>query len=211
MDAATAERVFEPFFSTKTQGQGTGLGLSVVHGIVRGHGGAITVQSEPGRGTTFQVFFPAAEAESAEVKPLPVIVPRGNGERVLYVDDEERLVYLARRGLERNGYAFTGFTDPKDALKTFEDKPGDFDLVVTDLAMPGMSGLDLAREIRMVRVDVPILLTSGYLRPQDEDAARAVGICDFVAKPAATDTLCRAIHAALHPRDASRGDTAGRL
>ena len=197
MDAATAERVFEPFFSTKGQGQGTGLGLSVVHGIVRGHDGAITVQSEPGQGTTFHLYFPAASAGGAEASPAPSVALRGSGQRILYVDDEERLVFLASRGLERCGYAFTGFTDPTEALKAFYEQPTGFDLIVTDLAMPGMSGLDLARKILHLRPEIPVLLTSGYLRPQDEEAARRVGICDFVAKPAIIDTLNRAIHAAL--------------
>ncbi len=205
MDAATVERIFEPFFSTKGQGQGTGLGLSVVHGIVRGHDGAIAVQSQPGRGTTFQIYFPAAPVAPVEVRPAPSPAPRGNGERILYLDDEERLVFLARRGLERQGYSFTGFTDPAQALEAFRAEPARFDVVVTDLTMPGMTGLDFAREVLRLRPEIPILLTSGYLRPQDEETAERLGLRDFIAKPAVIDTLSRALHAALN-----RGDKAGR-
>jgi len=169
-------------------------------GIVRGHDGAITVHSEPGEGTTFHLYFPAASSGGAEASPAPPVALRGSGQRILYVDDEERLVYLASRGLEKCGYSFTGFTDPTEALKAFYEQPAGFDLVVTDLAMPGMSGLDLARKILRLRPEIPVLLTSGYLRPHDEEAARRVGVCEFVAKPAVIDTLNRAIHAALHRR-----------
>ncbi len=197
MDTATVDRIFEPFFTTKAPGQGTGLGLSVVHGIVRSHDGAIVVQSRPGRGTTFHLYFPAADGAESESEPAPSGAPRGNGERILFVDDEETLVFLARRGLEKCGYAFSGFTHPDGGLKAFLAQPSAFDLVVTDLAMPGMTGLDFAREILRVRPEMPILLTSGYLRPQDEEVARRLGIREFIAKPAVIGTLSRSIQAAL--------------
>ena len=198
MDSATVERIFEPFFSTKTQGQGTGLGLSVVHGIIRGHDGAIAVHSEPGRGTTFHLYFPAAEMSGSEAASPPPPAPRGTGERILYVDDEDHLVFLARRGLERRGYAFAGYTDPGAALAAFRAQPSGFDLVVTDFAMPGMNGFELATEILRLRPGLPIVLTSGYLRPQEEEAARNLGFHEFIAKPATLDTLCHSIHAALN-------------
>jgi PAS domain S-box-containing protein len=201
MDAATVERIFEPFFSTKGQGHGTGLGLSVVHGIVRSHGGAIAVQSQPGRGTAFHLYFPAAEETTAEVPPAPPVVLRGNGQHILYVDDEERLVFLAQRGIERLGYSFTGFTDPIQALTAFRERPSGFDLIITDLSMPGLTGLDLAAEILRCRSDVPIVLTSGYLRPQDEEVAERLGLHEFIAKPANLTTLSRSIHSALNPGD----------
>jgi PAS domain S-box-containing protein len=203
MDAATIDRIFEPFFTTKTQGQGTGLGLSVVHGIIKSHGGAITVHSQHGQGTTFHLFFPAARAADIEPAPIPSTAPCGHGERVLYLDDEERLVFLAQRGLEKAGYSFTGFTNPLEAMKAFRAQPTGFDIVVTDLTMPGMNGLDFAAEVMHLRPGMPVLLTTGFLRPQDTDRARRLGLDEYIAKPATTDTLCRALHAAL-----TRGDTA---
>jgi CheY-like chemotaxis protein len=204
MDASILEHIFEPFFSTKGQGQGTGLGLSVVHGIVRGHHGAIAVQSERGEGTRFDLYFPAAEAASHEIASSPAASPRGNGERVLYLDDEERLVFLAGRGLERLGYAFTGFSNPVQALAAFHAQPTAFDIVVTDLTMPLMTGFDLATELVRLRPDLPIILTSGYLRPQDVETARRIGFRKFIPKPVSLDELACAIHEVLN-----RGGTAG--
>lgn len=205
MNAAIVERIFEPFFSTKGQGKGTGLGLSVVHGIVRSHAGAIAVHSKPGLGSTFELYFPAADAANLEAAPVAASAPRGNGERVLYLDDEERLVFLARRGLERQGYVVSGFTDPNQALAAFRAQPLAFDVVVTDLTMPGMTGFNFATELMRVRPDLPVLLTSGYLRPQDEETVRRLGLRDFIPKPATLDMLSRSIHAAL-----SRDGMAGR-
>lgn len=211
MDTATLERIFEPFFTTKNHGQGTGLGLAVVHGIVHGHAGAISVESEPGHGTTFRLLFPAVTDAIGEVAAesgthAPATRIAGHGERVLYVDDEERLVFLARRGLERLGYVFCGFTDPTEALRVFRERPAEFDLIITDLAMPGLSGLELSAAVLRTRPGIPILITSGYLRQRDQEVAEAMGLRDFIAKPATIDVLTQSIKAAL-----SRGDTASRL
>ncbi len=190
MDAATKERIFDAFYTTKQVGEGTGLGLSMVHGIMRSHGGAVTVQSAPGKGSSFALYFTAAEKQAhgeAQDATAPMVLSAG--QRVLYVDDEEALVLLATRVLPRLGHSVTGFTDPEAALQAFRARPQDFDVVVTDLSMPYMSGLDLAREVLAVCPGMPVLMTTGYLGPEDEAGARAVGIREVVLKPATMDEL----------------------
>jgi PAS domain S-box-containing protein len=179
------ERVFEPFFTTKGHGEGTGLGLSVVHGIVRGHRGAILVRSEPGTGTVFDLYFPAAEreGEDATKAATPAATPAGRGERVLYVDDEDQLVDLVTRMMERMGYNVTGMTRPTEAIDAVRADPNRFDLVLSDLGMPGMSGMDLAEELLRIRPDLPIIITSGYVRAEDARRAEQIGVRDVVMKP----------------------------
>lgn len=200
MDRATVERIFEPFFTTKKPGHGTGLGLSVVHGIVKGHGGAITVYSMRGQGTVFHVYLPATGRTTSESTTPAATSLRGQGERILYVDDEEQLIFLARRGLEKLGYRLTTFNDARQALEAFRARPQEFDVVITDLAMPGLSGLDFAAEIRRVSPEVPVLLTSGYLRPQDAETARHLGIRELLPKPASLEHLAQAIQRAVQSR-----------
>lgn len=161
MDAATLDRIFEPFFTTKPSGSGTGLGLAVVHGIVRGHGGAIRVESELGRGTAFTVYLPRLAPKKASRPSLPQ-VGGGSGEHVLFVDDEPMVVRVAQEMLARFGYRVTTFRSPVDALTHFKADPSAFDAVVTDLSMPAMNGVDFAAELHATRSDVPILLTTGY-------------------------------------------------
>jgi PAS domain S-box-containing protein len=183
MDAQTRERIFDPFFTTKPVGQGTGLGLSVVHGIVENLGGAISVYSQPGKGTAFDLYFPATEPEADEPGQSIANVASADGRHVMYVDDEEALVFLATRALERQGYRVTGHTSPAQALLDFSANPQAFDVVVTDLSMVGMTGIVLATELMKVRPDIPVLLTSGYIRAEDREAARVCGIRDFIQKP----------------------------
>jgi PAS domain S-box-containing protein len=192
MDSATMERIFDPFFTTQAPGQGTGLGLSVVHGIMKDHDGAVTVYSEPGKGTIFNLYFPAAGA-TQEKKRDVAAMPNGHGERLLYVDDEDALVMLATRSLCKLGYEVTGFTDPVKALQTFKENPQHFAAVITDLSMPGMSGAELAREIIAIRRDVPVVITSGYIRPEDEANARVIGVRDMILKPDTIDELAKAL------------------
>jgi PAS domain S-box-containing protein len=190
MSRETLVRVFDPFFTTKPVGQGTGLGLSIVHGIVQGAGGAVTVESEPDKGTTFQLYFPAAQSEndaSTAGGALPLV--NGSGQHVLFVDDEEAVVRLATLALTRRGYRVTACSDATAALRHFRRDPQAFDAVVTDLSMPGLSGFDCAREILKLRPDVPIVLASGYVRPEDEVTAKRIGIRAVVGKPAALDEL----------------------
>ncbi|MDY0068225.1 MAG: PAS domain-containing protein [Steroidobacteraceae bacterium] len=202
MDRATLDRIFDPFFTTKPAGQGTGLGLSVVHGIVRGHQGAIVVSSEPNRGSVFRLHFPAAAqpAEAAaRVQPAPA---QGRGQRVMYIDDEESLVFLVSRLLERLGYRVDGYTNPHEALQAFRGDPRSFDVVVTDLSMPGMSGFQFAQELLEVSPDTPVLMTSGYVRAQDREAARRLGVREMILKP---DTVEELGHALARVFAADRG------
>ena len=197
MDRATMNRIFDPFFTTKKQGEGTGLGLSVVHGIVTSHGGAIAVTSQPGEGTAFHLFFPIAmEAVEAAVE-APKESPQARSEHILYVDDEEALVFLATRLLERRGYRVSGFTNAATAINQFRDNPGDFDAVVTDLSMPGMSGFELTEGIHQIRADIPVVLTSGYLQAEDQQRAESLGIRETIQKPATAEKLAGALEKIL--------------
>ena len=193
MDAATRARIFEPFFTTKEPGKGTGLGLSVVHGIVQGHDGAIVVRSQPGEGTVFEIYFPAATAiEETAAAPAPAL--RGQGQHILFLDDEAPLVTLAQRLLERRGYRFTGFTRASEALRAFAEKPDEFQLVITDLSMPGASGLHFASDILKLRPDVPVVLCSGHVTEELREHARRAGIREVLYKPNTVDEFGETIH-----------------
>ncbi len=203
MDAATLARAFEPFFTTKPKGQGTGLGLSVVHGIMQSHHGSVTLESAPERGTTFRLYFPAAAAraeEPVEARPEP---PRSAGHHILYVDDEEALVFLATRMLPRSGYRVTAYSDALRALSDFRARANDFDAVVTDISMPGLSGPDLVRELWAIRPDVPVLMTSGCISAEDVECARRLGVGDLLLKPNSIDELTHALHKRLSGVSAS--------
>jgi PAS domain S-box-containing protein len=177
------DRIFEPFFSTKAPHSGTGLGLSVVRGILKNHDAAISVYSEQNRGTRFHLYFPALDDVTQALEPAKAAPRRGRGERILYLDDEESLVMLAKRMLERMGYQVTGFNDPTLALEAFQGAPHDFDLVLTDLSMPGMSGMEVSRRMLEIRPDIPVLLATGYVRSEDVEQARAIGIREVIWKP----------------------------
>jgi CheY-like chemotaxis protein len=177
------DRIFEPFFTTKQTNAGTGLGLSVVRGILKNHDAAISVYSEPDRGTRFNLYFPAAEDNIPVASPVQSAPKRGRGERILYLDDEESLVILAKRMLERMGYRVSGFNDSTRALAAFETAPEDFDLVLTDLSMPGMSGMEVSRRVLQIRPDIPVLLATGYVRNEDVEQARSIGIREVIWKP----------------------------
>jgi CheY-like chemotaxis protein len=194
MDAATLERAFDAFYTTKPVGKGTGLGLSMVHGTMRSHGGAVTAQSTPGRGSSFALYFPAArEGAGHEAQTASAQSAFSAGQRVLYVDDEEALVSLARRALSKQGHTISGFTDPKEALAEFRAHPHDFDIVVTDMSMPRMSGLEVAREVLALRPQIPVLMATGYLGAADEAAARDAGIRELIIKPLTMDEMAAAL------------------
>jgi CheY-like chemotaxis protein len=197
MSQETLARIFDPFFTTKPIGHGTGLGLSVAHGIIKAHGGAIAAYSQPGKGTVFHVYLPACSPSNAPAEIAQPPVARGHGERVLYIDDDEAIVFLTRRILERLGYQVTTYSRPLEGVQAFRDVPNAFDVVVTDLNMPEMSGFDIARELRSIRPGVPVLMTSGYVRPEDRDAARAQGILDVIAKPNSMEELGRSLDRVL--------------
>lgn len=183
IDPQVVDRIFEPFFTTRRDGGGSGLGLAVVHGIVQSHKGAIRVSSRIGAGTSFFIYLPAGEAPARTETASDAQPVRGDNQRVLYIDDEEPLVFLVVRVLERNGYRCTGCTDPRNALELFRQDPQGFDLVITDMNMPGMNGLDVAREVLSVRDDIPVVITSGYVRAADVAATRTLGVRDLILKP----------------------------
>jgi signal transduction histidine kinase/ActR/RegA family two-component response regulator len=199
MDASVVERVFEPFFTTKPVGKGSGLGLSVVHGIVQGHGGAITVESQPGRGSTFRVLLPAANVAVPEVPAADVVIP-GHGEHVLVLDDEQAILRALRQGLERNGYRVTACERPDRALALLADPAQHFDVLVTDLELPGMRGLQVAQRARALAAELPIVLCSGYVRPEAAAMAGANGVGRVLVKPVALAELTTAIQELLPAR-----------
>jgi PAS domain S-box-containing protein len=193
MDALTLEHIFEPFFTTKEVGRGTGLGLAVVHGIVQSHDGAIVVRSELNRGSTFELYFPtvAAELDGPVVTPSPL--PRGKGERILVVDDDAVSGFAVEKMLESINYQPIRFARPEEALEHFRSAPDQFDLVVSDLAMPGMNGAELIEHLVQIRPGMPVVVITGYIESErkqllEKTAARAV-----LRKPVSRDELARAI------------------
>lgn len=194
MDAATASRVFEPFFTTKGVGRGTGLGLAVVHGIVTGHGGGVTVESMPGCGTCFSVFVPEIVGVPAAPAAMSTQPHHGTG-RVLLVEDELALLRVARIQLERLGYLVEGFSSPTDALRVFSADPTRFDVVLTDQNMPELSGLELARRVAAIRGDLPVVLMSGG--PSLLDGRGPLHVAQFLGKPYTTSDLGRVLGVAL--------------
>jgi PAS domain S-box-containing protein len=204
MPPQVQERIFDPFFTTKQPGEGTGLGLAVVHGIITGHGGAIVVESAPGRGTRFDIYLPChagALEEAATPEERPV---RGHQERILIVDDEPALVRIWAAMLEKLGYRVTGSTSSREALETFRGNPQAFDLVITDQTMPNLTGEALAHEMLRLRPDLPIILCSGSNHALREAKGQGPGIRAVLLKPVARRELSSTIHQLL-------GEKAARL
>jgi CheY-like chemotaxis protein len=189
MDAATVQRIFDPFFSTKPTGKGSGLGLSVVHGIAKAHHAILRVQSESGRGTTFLTYFPAVREADAAVRAPERTAPCGRGGRILFVDDEGKLLFVGATNLEQHGSKVTSLSDGEAAARALRQNPHSYDTVLTDLSMPGMSGLQLAGEIRKVLSDIPVILTSAYINPDDLNRAVRLGIQTVLIKPLNTKEL----------------------
>jgi len=198
IEKEVVQRIFEPFFTTKAPGHGSGLGLSVVHGIMKAHDGAVTVYSEPGKGTTFHLYFPVTKAASEQVVRAPSAVPLGRGEHVLHVDDEEALTFLNRRILEDLGYRVTSHNDPSEALQDFRARPDEFDALVTDYSMQVMSGTALVARVREIRPELPTIMLSGYCRPEDVEAAHRAGVEELLMKPSGLGDLGRVLHRLLN-------------
>jgi PAS domain S-box-containing protein len=202
MERSVQDRIFEPFFTTKAPGEGTGLGLSVVHGIMQSHEGAIAVQSQPGQGTQFHLYFPADGAALLEAQaPDRPEIQRGAGERVLFVDDELPLTQLADAVLDTLNYRATSVCNAAEALQLVRANPQAFDVVITDLSMPGMMGTDLAAELLAIRPDLPIILTTGYTAKLTPDIVQAMGIRELLLKPFTLHSLGHVMRRALARRE----------
>jgi PAS domain S-box-containing protein len=189
-------RIFEPFFTTKERDKGTGMGLAVVHGIITSHGGTITVHSEPGEGSTFKIFIPIIQKKSDESVEIRDSAPTGT-ERILFVDDEKALVEMGRQMLEHLGYKVTTRTSSIEALELFREQHQKFDLVITDMTMPNMTGDKLARELIEIRSDIPVVLCTGYSQQINEAKAKEMGIKAFVLKPMVMNELAKTIRKVL--------------
>ena len=191
------ERIFEPYFTTKEIGEGTGLGLAVVHGIVKSHGGEIKVYSEIGKGTKFHVYIPLLKEQTGtDHAAQPTPLPRGK-ETILFVDDEKMLAQVGKLSLEKLGYEVVAETDPIKAVDLFKADKDRFDLVITDKTMPKMTGFDLARELKSVRPEVPVILCSGFQEKTDEAELSAAGISHFISKPIDIGIMAKTIRATL--------------
>ncbi|HEV7441954.1 MAG TPA: ATP-binding protein, partial [Steroidobacteraceae bacterium] len=197
---AVLERMFDPFFTTKRVGDGTGLGLALVHGIVADFGGVIDVVTQLGVGTTFAIWLPAAgPLPSLRAEPASEL-PRGNGETIMIVDDERPLVALAEETLAELGYEPVGFDSSLAALQAFRAEPTRFDLVLTDETMPDLTGTELAREIRQLRPEISIILMSGYSSAQLSERAQAAGVIDVLHKPLVRRAIAEPVARALQAR-----------
>jgi PAS domain S-box-containing protein len=199
MDRALLERIFDPYFTTKEKGKGTGLGLSVVLGIVKSHKGSIIAYSEPGNGTTFNVYLPRLEKSVTQVKETKEPLPGGD-ERILFVDDEESLVKMGKQMLERLGYEVITKTNGSEALEDFRSDPDHYDLVITDMTMPGLTGMELAKELMAIRPGISIILCTGFSHLITEEKAKAAGIQEFVMKPLVMADLARTCRKVLDNR-----------
>lgn len=197
MSQTVLERIFDPYFTTKKKGEGTGLGLAVVQGIVKSHNGFLRVSSTPGEGTTFSIYLPRLDVGSgvpaaSSSEPLP-----GGNERVLFVDDEEHLVNIWSKVLEKLGYRVTATTSSVEALEVFRAEPGGFDLVITDMNMPHLTGSQLARSILEHRADIPVVLCTGYSEMIGESEAKRIGFREYIMKPVLREDFARTIRKVL--------------
>jgi PAS domain S-box-containing protein len=197
MTEETAKRIFEPFFTTKPPGEGTGLGLSVVHGIIEDHDGAIRVSSEHGVGTVFEIYFPVHKLDTEILDAATASLRKGQGQRILFVDDEAAICSSVEKLLGRLGFQVNAVNDPEQALALFKVDPYAFDVVVTDLSMPGLTGIDLAARLVEARPQVPIILVTGFSGTWTPEKVRELGIQELVQKPVSPAALSAAIHRVL--------------
>jgi len=196
MDQSTIDRIFDPYFTTKKEGKGTGLGLAVVHGIIKSHGGHISVYSEPGKGSEFHFYLPVIKAQQ-ETKQIEIQPIKKSNERILVVDDEKMVVEIQQKMLKRLGYDVTSCTSSVEALKAFQANPDNFDLIITDMTMPNMTGDQLAQKIMEIRTDIPIILCSGFSEKMSNEKAKSLGIKKFLMKPVLIKDLSITIRRAL--------------
>jgi signal transduction histidine kinase/ActR/RegA family two-component response regulator len=196
MEPLVIRRIFEPFYTTKEIGKGTGMGLAVVYGIVTGLNGRISVDSTPGKGTTFHIMLPVVETKS-RVERVDTDLPRGRGEKILFIDDDELLVELAKGMLERLGYEVTSMTDSEAAFALFAEDPSRFDLVFTDQTMSKITGLKLAQELKKLRSDIPVILYTGHSDVVSSEAIERVGIKGSLMKPLTKQETAKAVRRVL--------------
>jgi PAS domain S-box-containing protein len=199
IDEETRKRIFDPFFTTKEVGQGTGLGLSVVHGIIQAHAGAITVESKIGQGATFTIYLPEAQAETVEESAPDTSMPRGNGELIAVVDDEDIVRTFAQMALEKLGYRVVSFDSPMQCLEALKRQPADFALLLTDQTMPGMKGIELASEVRATAPRLPVVIMSGYFSRISPDKLAQIGQVALLSKPFTNEELARTVRRGIHP------------
>jgi CheY-like chemotaxis protein len=196
MEPAVLERIFDPFFTTKPHGEGTGLGLAVVHGIVKNMSGSITAYSEIGKGTTFHVFLPLTERGKIAADKREETIT-GGAERVMLVDDEEPIRKVISQLLTNFGYRVRVFSAGQEALAAMRRDPAAYDVIITDYSMPHMTGLELARQMKTIRTDIPIILCSGFLSETKTELSLQAGICEVLKKPVISHELARVIRQVL--------------
>ena len=207
MEPQVLERIFEPYYTTKEQGKGTGLGLSVIHGIIKNHGGDITVRSQPGEGATFTVYLPVIDDIAEEIVSVETDRETAGCERILLIDDEEQIIDIEQQILERLGYQVTPKTDSEEALAEFTAQPDLYDLVITDMTMPKITGDLLAQKLMDIKPDIPVILCTGFNETITEEKALALGIDKFVMKPIIKDDLADAIRSVLDKPKATLNPT----
>ena len=197
MEPEVLERIFEPYYTTKEQGKGAGLGLSVIHGIIKNHGGDISVASQSGKGTVFTIYLPTIDDIDIETKPVEAAAATQGNERILLIDDEKQIIDIQQQILERLGYKVTPKTDSEEALEEFAALPEKYDLVITDMTMPKMTGDQLARKLMDIKPDIPVILCTGFNETITEEKALAMGIDSFIMKPIVKDELADTIRTVL--------------
>ncbi|PKN35967.1 MAG: hypothetical protein CVU61_00245 [Deltaproteobacteria bacterium HGW-Deltaproteobacteria-19] len=195
------EKIFDPYFTTKAKGEGTGLGLAVVHGIAKDHGGEVKVYSEIDKGTCFSVYLPLMEKQAETILLAAEVSPPRGSERVLFIDDEEPLAYLAEEMLLGLGYRVVSETYPLKAIEEFGRNSDAFDLVITDKTMPHMTGFAVARDLHKIRADIPVILCSGFQEKEDLEKQSACGISSFIMKPFRINDLAEAIRSVLGKKE----------
>lgn len=197
MEKAIQDRIFDPYFTTKKSGEGTGMGLAVVQGIVKSHGGHISVYSEPGKGSSFLIYLPRIIQEDVQADEMYTIQTPTGAERILVIDDESTIADMEQRLLESLGYQVTSITSPFAALQIIAAQPHRYDLILTDMTMPKMNGAELAQKILRIRSDMPVILCTGFSEMMNEKKAKAIGICEYVMKPLIRKDIADAIRRAL--------------
>ena len=191
------DQIFDPYFTTKKVGKGSGLGLAVIHGLVKEYKGTIMVDSEMGKGTTFYIYLPSTEKSNQIKKEKKISKVVLGTEHILFVDDEEAIVKIGSRTLERLGYTVTGVTSSHDALQIFKFEPDIYDIVITDMTMPGMVGTELSKELKKIRAEIPVIICSGYSVDMDTDKTKSYDIQGFVTKPVLGNDLSKKIREIL--------------